>query len=175
MYYIYHIEGVKIGCTNNLKRRIKQQGYINYEVLESYDDIEIASERERVLSIQYGYGWNSSQHYKKITNAATKEQKRQGGVVNVLSGHIHKLGKELGNKRKLSGEWDVIRMKGTKIGTKLLSKPVIVLDKNGNKVARYDSVSEAGRKLGIKPPNITVVLKGRQKTAKGYMFQYEKG
>lgn len=175
MYYIYHIEGVKIGCTKNPKRRIvKQQGFKKYEILESHEDIEIADERERLLNIQYGYGWNPSQSYRRITTAASIEQKREGGNCHIKSGHIIKLGKEEGNKRKISGEWDKIRMMGTNIGTKLLSKPIIAYDKNnGNIIGEYKSVSEAGRQLGIKVPNIVVVLKGRQKSAKGYTFQYK--
>ncbi len=174
MYYIYHIEGVKIGCTKNLKRRMREQGFVNYQILESYDDITIAAERERILNIEYGYGWNPSQHYKKITTAATIEQKRKGGNSHVLSGHIINLGKEFGNKRKISGEWDRIRMIGTSIGTKLISKPIIAFDKkSGDVVGKYKSISEAGRELGIKHPNIVVVLKGRQKSAKGYTFKYE--
>jgi hypothetical protein len=55
MYYIYHIEGVKIGCTNNIQRRMKQQGYTEYTILETHTDIKIASERERSLQKEYGY------------------------------------------------------------------------------------------------------------------------
>lgn len=174
MYYIYHIEGIKIGCTKDLKRRMKDQNFKSYEILESYDDINIAAERERELSIQYGYGWNQSQDYRRITTAATLEQKREGGISNVLSGHIVKLGKEGGNKRKNSGEWDRIRMIGTSIGTKLISKPIIAYHKNSGDIkGEYKSLSEAGRELGIKVPNIVVVLKGRGKSAKGYTFQYK--
>ena len=35
-YYIYHIEGVKIGVSNNPKERVKRQGFSNYEILEEH-------------------------------------------------------------------------------------------------------------------------------------------
>ncbi len=55
MYYIYHIKGIKIGCTNNIQRRMKQQGFVEYEILEEHEDMETASKREKELQKQYGY------------------------------------------------------------------------------------------------------------------------
>ena len=55
MYYIYHIPGIKIGCSVNPKRRVKAQKYNNYEIIEQHTDINIASEREIELQKQYGY------------------------------------------------------------------------------------------------------------------------
>jgi len=55
MYYIYHIEGVKIGCSTNPKERVRRQGYLNYSILESYNDINIAAKREIELQKIYGY------------------------------------------------------------------------------------------------------------------------
>ena len=55
MYYLYHIPNVKIGCTNNPKRRIKSQGYTDYEILETHDCIDTASKREKELQDEYGY------------------------------------------------------------------------------------------------------------------------
>ena len=57
-YHIYHIAGKKIGVTCNLTNRVtKQQGYKTgeYNVLESSDDIEYVSLRERDLQQEYGY------------------------------------------------------------------------------------------------------------------------
>ena len=55
MYYIYHIPGVKIGCSKNPKRRVKKQGYTEFTILETHTDIQIASERERSLQKEYGF------------------------------------------------------------------------------------------------------------------------
>ena len=46
-YYIYHIPGVKIGCTTEPKNRVEKQGYTEYEILEEHTDIYLVSERER--------------------------------------------------------------------------------------------------------------------------------
>jgi len=56
MYYIYHIPNVKIGCTINPKRRIvRDQGYTDYEILETHNCIDTASKREKELQDEYGY------------------------------------------------------------------------------------------------------------------------
>ena len=55
MYTIYHIPGIKIGCSEDVEFRVKSQGYNEYYILEEHSDITIASNRERELQKQYGY------------------------------------------------------------------------------------------------------------------------
>ena len=57
-YAIYHIPGVKIGVTNNIKNRVEeQQGYSEgeYEILEMSDDIRYISKKELYLQKLHGY------------------------------------------------------------------------------------------------------------------------
>ena len=57
MYYLYHIPGVKIGVTTDLKERVeRQQGYDEgeYQVIMSTSDIDLVSERE--ISLQKALG-----------------------------------------------------------------------------------------------------------------------
>ena len=57
-YCIYHIPGVKIGVTNNVRYRVEeQQGYKEgeYEIVEMSDDINYISEKEHELQRKYGY------------------------------------------------------------------------------------------------------------------------
>jgi len=54
-YYIYHIPNVKIGCTTQVQYRVHKQGYSEFEILETHDDIDVASKRELELQKQYGY------------------------------------------------------------------------------------------------------------------------
>ena len=57
-YCIYHIPGIKIGVTNNVKYRVEQQqGYYEdeYEIIEMSEDINYISKRELELQRQYGY------------------------------------------------------------------------------------------------------------------------
>jgi len=55
MYYIYHIKGVKIGCSTQPKERVQKQGHTFFEILEIHTDIHIASQRELELQKEYGY------------------------------------------------------------------------------------------------------------------------
>ena len=69
-YCIYHIPGVKIGVTNNIKHRVEdQQGYREdeYEILEMSDDIDYVSKRELYLQERYGYRVDR-QLYKELFN-----------------------------------------------------------------------------------------------------------
>lgn len=50
------------------------------------------------------------------------------------------------------------------------SKPVIQLDKNGNKIAEFPSTAEAARQLGIIPSSIISVFTGRYKSAGGFKW-----
>ena len=57
-YCIYHVPGVKIGVTNNVKHRVEQQqGYTEneYEILEMSDDIKYISKKELYLQQLHGY------------------------------------------------------------------------------------------------------------------------
>jgi len=70
MYAIYHIPGIKIGVTNNIKHRVEeQQGYDvgEYEILEMSDDIDYISKRELYLQERYGYRVDR-QLYKELFN-----------------------------------------------------------------------------------------------------------
>ena len=55
MYYIYHIPGIKIGCTTNINARMSDQGFTNWEILEEYNDGWLAGDRELQLQKEYGY------------------------------------------------------------------------------------------------------------------------
>ena len=98
MYYIYHIKGIKIGCSINPKKRIQQQGYRNsdWEILEEHLDKTIASNREIELQKQYGYKVDFVK-YTKTIKIGTYEGRSKGGKKNVQSGKLIKAG-EIGRE-----------------------------------------------------------------------------
>lgn len=155
-YYIYHIEGVKIGCTMNPTIRPKKQGYPNYSILEEHDDIYIASDREIELQKQYKYPVDTQPYWKTI-KIASKEGRLRGG-----------------SKARDSGQLSLTRDKGGEVSKLRYSIPIIAYDKITKKlVGEYYSVKEAARQLGLRSCTIHVVLKGRQKSANGYIFNYK--
>lgn len=145
MYYIYHIPGIKIGCTSNIKRRIKEQNASNYEILEQHSDINIASKREIELQKEYGYKVDTLQyndaHYKNIgKNGGNSTQKKyNNGPINGL-GCIKKYAKE-----------------------------VCQYDLNGNFIQKYPSRNFVIKNLKIQ---IQHCLAGRAKQAGGFIWKY---
>jgi hypothetical protein len=72
MYYIYHIPGVKIGCSQNIKKRMQSQKFSQYEIVEEHYDVYKASKREIELQKKYGYKVDRIPYYeslKRITKA----------------------------------------------------------------------------------------------------------
>jgi hypothetical protein len=102
LYYIYHVPGIKIGCTEQPSVRLKKQGFNNWEILETYTDIYEASNRERLLQLEYGYRVDESLYYKsrskwgsyassKVKNrhAFTTQQAKEAGLKGVKNHWIN--------------------------------------------------------------------------------------
>ena len=64
MYYIYHVKGVKIGVSENPKKRLLSQKVKDYEILEEHTDIYKVSDREQELQKQYGYPVDKNPYWK---------------------------------------------------------------------------------------------------------------
>ena len=69
MYYIYHIKGVKVGCTNDLKRRVElTQGYTKYEILYKTRSIKNASEAEIYYQNKFNYKKDKNSYLQLMIN-----------------------------------------------------------------------------------------------------------
>ena len=55
MHYIYHIPGLKIGCTSDPKTRARRPHYEGFYILEVHEDAQTAGDRELELQREYGY------------------------------------------------------------------------------------------------------------------------
>ena len=98
MYYIYHIKGIKIGCSTQPNQRVKAQNYNDFEIIEEHEDIYIASDREQDLQKQYGYRIDECPYWKsyeqntvrrsKLTEDIIHKAAKKGGNINVESGWI---------------------------------------------------------------------------------------
>jgi hypothetical protein len=103
LFYIYHVPGVKIGCSTRPKIRVEEQGFTNFDILETHDDISLASQREVDLQVQYGYGRDNNCSYEQSYKARLEAGKK-GGKSNKESGWITKLGNSQGRKN-VESEW----------------------------------------------------------------------
>ena len=54
------------------------------------------------------------------------------------------------------------------------SKPVLQYDTSKNFIKKWSCIKEASKKLKIKDSNISLVCKGKRKTAGGYIWKYER-
>ena len=105
MYYIYHIPGDKIGCTKDLIKRMADQGFTDWEILEEHTEGWLAGDRERELQKEYGYPldkvhymislrnrpkWNDSTRQLPSRETCVKGGKTTGRM-HVESGHLAKV------------------------------------------------------------------------------------
>ena len=67
-YYIYHISGVKIGCTSDLIKRMSDQGFTDWEILEEHTNIYEVSDREIQLQKEYGLPVDKVPYWKSVEN-----------------------------------------------------------------------------------------------------------
>jgi len=175
-YYIYHIEGIKIGCTMNPNLRPKKQGYTNYKILEEHIDIYKASDREQELQKEYGYKVDTIPYWKTL-KIATKEGRlkggQKGGDWSIKSGHIKKLnslgGKAIAKINRESGRWNEV----IKLANKATSIIVQQRDLNNNLINEFKSGREAARQTNIDQSSIIKCCKGKFKKAGGYTFNYK--
>ena len=176
MYYIYEIPGVKVGCTNNIERRmytnakkysVSREDYI---ILEEHTCIEEATRREEELSREKGYGWDGSPYLHMYNNAKkyrhlayTKESKKK------------RIASNTGKKRTKEFKEKLSRAKtGVKIGHVKSKMRAIYLIHPDSTKEYFDGAVLACEKYNLKTVGINHCLNPNmiQKTHKGYRFEY---
>ena len=73
-YYIYHIAGIKIGCTSDLLKRMSDQGFTEWEILEEHTDIYEVSNREIQLQKDYALPVDTIPYWKSIEHRSLAGQ-----------------------------------------------------------------------------------------------------
>ena len=82
IYYIYHIAGIKIGCTSDLIKRMSDQGFTDWEILEEHTDIYEVSNREIQLQKDYGLPVDTIPYWKSVENRPTwTSESTQKGII----------------------------------------------------------------------------------------------
>ena len=119
-YLIYHVPGKKIGCTKDLHRRMSQQGFTRWEILEEHNCIYEASDREIQLQKDYGLPVDKVPYHISVQNRSkwtdetrhqlTPEDGRKGGSISGLLKPSEEAKIKMGlAKAKLRNEADSIR------------------------------------------------------------------
>jgi len=184
MYYIYHIptfihkDGMngKIGVSVEPERRVNNQGYTDYEILEEFTCIYLVSYREIALQKEYGYKVDTTMYYQSKAwkqKGCVNGGKKQGpiqGKHNVESGHLDNirklaLTKEARKKAVENTDYKSIAIKNSTV--------IYQYDLNKNLIQKYNSVKEATDILFIPGSTIVNNAKKRTKTCHGFIFSYE--
>jgi len=190
-YYIYHIPGIKIGCTKNIKTRIKVQGFTEYEILEEHTNIQIAADRERELQRQYGYQVDNGSNI--YSSKFSKMGEKGGGKNSIKQKNWRKEWTKVAKDRAIemvnTGEWLELQKKAWKnagtisirngrwdkvrgMGTQASKKPILVFDKNNNFICEFESITAASKVIGLAISTIANAANGRRPSRK-YNFKYK--
>ena len=139
-YYIYHIPGIKIGCTQDVPHRMREQQFTEWEHLETHTDIYEASTRELELQAEFGLPidkipyWQAVENRYKWNSETAGEAGSIGGRANVESGHLKSIS-SLGGKV------------GGKIGGKIAGK--INGKKNAAKISTCEHCGKTGKYMAM--------------------------
>jgi hypothetical protein len=171
MYYLYHIKGIKWGCTKrSVKRRVWEQGYTINDVVEIIEisDKNKASDMEDDFNIKYGYKRDPNKYNERDYSAMAK-------LSPLTNKQRSKGGKTAGLNKVKSGLWKEISCKGRKIGNQISCEKQKVKCLAYNKkthqlVGEFNSISEAANSLNLWRRNVAAVLKGRLKSTGNYYF-----
>ena len=165
MYYIYEIEGVKVGCTQDMERRQREQRDKGKMVLLEFTTcIEEATRRERELQRIKGYKVDSHGYSKQLILV---EKAKDPKIV---------------KKRTLNTDYKAIHEKGAPKRKKYYDsfrryndskmRPIEQFSLQGKFLNSYNSIAEGGRQNNIPKSYIGDSLRGRQHTAGGYIWKY---
>ena len=161
-YYIYQIPGRKVGCTENLTRRQKEQESKGELILlETHTDIYRASERERLLQADKGYKVDRHPYWHVVQVKLPKTQTKQAQ---------NKRKESYGDFRqpqlKRTKELKVYKVKVARVGS--YNK---IVEKTFYKIIK--GIHQCKRELKFNHcTGISNVLRGKAKSYKGYTFEY---
>lgn len=173
MYYIYHIPGVKIGCTNNLERRIREQGFSDYELLEQHSDKFTSSNREKELQKQYGYRLDNIPY----TESVRRIKKAQQVALATKNEWLPKVDwKAREAKIDTKAKWDKVKSsdgyKNRRIanGSEQLKKVILQYDLDGNFIKEWNC---GVRNMPEEYKNAGGCAKSNNGTMYGYQWRYK--
>ena len=158
MFTIYHIPGVKVGCTNRSPEiRVKEQGYFQFEILEVLGDLSTASERELYWQIKLGYKKDNIQYLTTLkmqplgTIASNKPEAKLKKITSIKNSKKFKLARREPRRGKV----------------------ILQFDKFGCFIAEWNKIKDAAKAYNCSGEVISTCCRGRQKTAAGFIWKYK--
>ena len=165
-HYIYEIFGRKIGATNDVERRMKEQKTKEgeYRIIEEHTNAKTCSIREIELQKEYNYPVDRIQYWKTLRNQkkATSEKANKKRVANRdWEAYSAKMDYKL---KVINTDY---RAKAEKC-----KKPINQFDLQGNFIKRWDSATDISKKLGLDNSNISQCCRGKYKTTYKFIWKY---
>jgi hypothetical protein len=172
-YYIYHIPGKKIGCSSVIKRRIREQKFSNYEILEEHMCIYTASKREQQLQKQYGLPVDRIPYHESVKRIHKAQEISLQTKNEWLPNVDWKAREENINQKE---KWDKVKSHINYInrrianGSEQLKKVILQYDLDGNFIKEWTCGS---RHMPDEYKNAGGVAKNNRGTLYGYQWRYK--
>ena len=180
MFIVYEIPGEKVGLSKQVEKRVKEQGFTEYRIVEICETEEEGSEREQYWQKRLGYPvdpisyktfmastQNAKAKAKRVISflETTKNCKKYQTFLKEKAKSMHTVG--VNEKRKASIKVSIAR----KEASLKCCKKILQYDKQGILIQEWNSIRQATKFLGIS--NITSCLKGRLRTAGNFTWKYK--
>jgi len=183
-HYIYEIFGRKIGATNDVERRMKQQGAKEgeYRIIEEHTNAKTCSIREIELQKEFNYPVDKIQYWKTL-KWSKKSQTPQAQKKRVANTDYKAISKKIDYKARTANTNYKARTIKTDYKTRTANmdwvakaekckKPINQYDLEGNFIKRWDSITDAAIKLNAQIASIGKCCKGKGKTANKSIWKY---
>jgi hypothetical protein len=173
-HYIYEIFGRKIGATNDVERRMKEQKAKEgeYRIIEEHTNAKICSIREIELQKEYNYPVDRIQYWK------TLRWQKKALTPRAQKKRVASMDWEAYSAKLQQRDWVTDRKKAVSntdwvARNKKIRKPVNQYDLEGNFIKQWESSSSAALSLGKKIAVISNAINDpKQKTAYKYIWKY---
>jgi len=178
MYTIYHIPGVKVGCSKRVEARVRDQGYTNYEILEVCNTLEEATTKELYWQDKLGYGKDDSQHHYSYMNRMTQASKTEKAITKwKQSTDASEVYKKSQYQKGIMLNKDPIvlaKRRAYVIEKRKTLRPVLQFDLQNNLIKKWSCVQEAATTLNLDNGSIWKCCNGykNKKTYLGFIWKY---
>ena len=175
-HYIYEIFGKKIGVTNDVVRRMKEQNAKEgeYRIIEEHTNAKVASKREKELQVLYGYPvdrieyWKTLRWQKKALTKKAIEKRVANTNWKARTKNFDYKTKSINTDYKARSAKTDYKIIATK-----RKKPVNQYDLQGNFIKKWDSAKDAGLAFGRKTGgDVNSCCRGIQLTAYKFIWKY---
>lgn len=155
-YYIYHIPNVKVGCSTEPDKRVSDQGYKEYDILDITPCMDEADDLEVFWQKHLGYKVDRNPYsLSKSNRRVWNDDDRRKSTATLKKRGFFKTWYKKGNAARIRG--------------------CIALDKQTEKPVKYfNSISDAARWVNKegKTSVISACCKGKKPSIYGYKWKY---